>query len=52
MRAGRAGPGAAGLLWLWSVVAELGPGDPLDPPSWLALNRDHDFRWPIGPPKA
>jgi hypothetical protein len=23
-----AGPGAAGLLWLWSVVAELGPGAP------------------------
>jgi hypothetical protein len=21
-------PGAAGLLWLWAAVAELGPGDP------------------------
>jgi len=27
------GPGAAGLLWLWAVVAELGPGDPPEPPS-------------------
>jgi hypothetical protein len=26
------GPGAAGLLWLWATVAELGPGDPPDPP--------------------
>ncbi|HEY2307332.1 MAG TPA: hypothetical protein VGI05_15760 [Streptosporangiaceae bacterium] len=52
MRDGRAGPGAAGLLWLWSVVAALGPGDPPDPPSWPALNRDHDFREPIGPPKS
>jgi hypothetical protein len=24
-------PGAAGLLWLWAVVAELGPGDPPEP---------------------
>ena len=26
------GPGAAGLLWLWVTVAELGPGDPPEPP--------------------
>ena len=26
------GPGAAGLLWLWATVAELGPGDPPEPP--------------------
>jgi hypothetical protein len=25
------GPGAAGLLWLWATVAELGPGDPAEP---------------------
>ena len=27
-----AGPGAAGLLWLWAVVAEPGPGAPQSPP--------------------
>ncbi len=27
------GPGATGLLWLWAVVAELGPGDSPEPPS-------------------
>jgi hypothetical protein len=27
------GPGAAGLLWLWAVVAELGPGDRPEPES-------------------
>ncbi len=27
------GPGAAGLLWLWATVAELGPGDSPEPPS-------------------
>jgi hypothetical protein len=26
------GPGTAGLLWLWAVVAELGPSDPQNPP--------------------
>jgi len=24
------GPGAAGLLWLWAMVAELGPSDPAE----------------------
>jgi hypothetical protein len=24
-------PGAAGLLWLWAMVTELGPGGPPEP---------------------
>ena len=27
-----ASPGAAGLLWLWAVVTELGPGGLPEPP--------------------
>jgi hypothetical protein len=45
------GPGAAGLLWLWAVVDELGPGDPPEPPSRPAPGRDHDLGWPPGPPE-
>jgi hypothetical protein len=37
------GPGGAGLLWLWAVVAELGPGGPPDPPPRPAPDGDHDW---------
>jgi hypothetical protein len=46
------GPGAAGLLWLWAVVDGLGPGDPQEPPSRPAPDREHGFRWPPGPPES
>jgi hypothetical protein len=36
------GLGAAGLLWLWAVVAELGPAEPPGPPSRPGSNRDRE----------
>ena len=44
------GPGATGLLWLWAVVAELGPGDSPEPPSRPAPTRDHEIGVPIATP--
>ena len=32
------GPGAAGLLWLWAAVADLGPGgEPEQPPRYSGV---------------
>jgi hypothetical protein len=39
-------PGAAGLLWLWGTVAELGPRDPPEPPSRPAPDSDPGSRLP------
>jgi hypothetical protein len=46
------GPGAAGLLWLWAVVDERGPGDTIEPSSRPPPDRDHDLRRPPGPPES
>lgn len=37
-------PGAAGLLWLWATVAELGSGAPPEPPPHPAPDRDQGWR--------
>ena len=36
-----AGPGAAGLLWLWATVADHGPGAGPVGPSRPAAGQDH-----------
>jgi hypothetical protein len=40
------GPGAMGLLWLWAIVAELGPGEHPEPQSRPAPDRHHDLPGP------
>ncbi len=36
------GSGAAGLLWLWATVADLGHGDDPERPFRPAADRDHE----------